>query len=164
MVVLDQYAVGQVEAVIVAPAHPHRVFVQVAVARGGLAGIDDAGAAPFYGPHVAVGIAGDAAHALCMKFRAMRSARRMLPAEPSTRAMSSPGAERVSPSAGQGRVQQGQGSTRLNTAAGHVLSRQHSHRLGPQHAHTGNVRRDEQTRGGVVERSHPPTGQASIRL
>ena len=47
-----------------AAAHAYRVLVQVAVSGGGLAGVHDAGTTALYGADVAVGVAGDAAHAL----------------------------------------------------------------------------------------------------
>ena len=64
VVVLDEDAVGQVQAMVVAAAHANAVLVQKPVSRRGFAGIDDAGAGAGHGAHIMVGGGGDAAHAL----------------------------------------------------------------------------------------------------
>ena len=64
VVVLDENAVGQIVAVVVSPAGPHGVLVQVAVSRCGLAGVHDPGPRSFDGADIAVGQTCDPAHAL----------------------------------------------------------------------------------------------------
>jgi hypothetical protein len=59
VVFLDQDAVVQADALIVAAAHGHRVFLRQAQAGQGLAGVQDAGAGTSYHIHITAGLGGN---------------------------------------------------------------------------------------------------------
>ena len=150
VVVLNQDAVGQVQPVVVAAAHPHSVLVQEAVARRRLAGVHDAGAAALDGADVAVGVGWRCRSCACMKLSAARSARRMLPAAPRTRAMSFPG-DRIAPSA-RNPCNSSAGFHPLKDGQGHVDAGENPVGLGPDDPFGLNVGRDQRLGGRVVER------------
>jgi len=65
VVVLDQHAVGEAEAVVLGPAHSDRLLVQLAHPGAGLARVQDARPRPLHCLHRLAGQGGDAAGPLC---------------------------------------------------------------------------------------------------
>ena len=64
VIVLDQDAIGQIQPVVVAAAHAHRIFVQVTVAGDRLSSVHYSGVQAFNRLNIAVGVAGDTTHPL----------------------------------------------------------------------------------------------------
>ena len=149
MVVFNQNAVGQIQAVVPAAAHADAVLVQKAMAGGGFAGVHNAGAGAGHGGHIAAGGGGDAAHPLHKveggAFRPQDGRRR------------APHAGDVLPRNQDGAVLQPQDNLQVGVNApeyggGHRPAGQHAVRFGAQNPAANDVVRYQGLRGGVVKR------------